>query len=185
MKKSSDKQFIGYRTGKLVVIGRAHSDGKCLYWKCKCNCGNIRFHTKQNILSGNLKSCGCFKEKCRGRYHKNWKGRGDISAAFVCKIKSCATRRKLKFLVDINYLWRLFEKQMGKCALTALPLQFPISHYDVGHGKGNASLDRINSNLGYTKGNVQWVHKDVNMMKQEFSQNHFIKLCKLITKNYK
>ena len=43
------------------------------------------------------------------------------------------------------------------------------------------SLDRIDSNNGYVEGNVQWVHKDVNMMKKDYNQEYFINICKLIT----
>lgn len=41
-------------------------------------------------------------------------------------------------------------------------------------------LDRIDSSKGYIEGNVQWVHKDVNMMKQNYSQKYFIEMCKKI-----
>jgi len=37
--------------------------------------------------------------------------------------------------------------------------------------------------MGYIKGNVQWVLKDINMMKQQYSQSRFIELCKMVTKN--
>jgi len=46
-----------------------------------------------------------------------------------------------------------------------------------------ASLDRINNDLGYIEGNVQWVHKDVNRMKWAFTQDRFLELCCLITEN--
>ncbi len=47
----------------------------------------------------------------------------------------------------------------------------------------SASLDRIDSSLGYIEENVQWVHKDVNMMKRIYDNNYFIKMCKLIAEN--
>ena len=47
-------------------------------------------------------------------------------------------------------------------------------------GQGTASLDRIDSSKGYVKGNVQWVHKDINKMKTDFEQSIFIKLCKSV-----
>ena len=48
-----------------------------------------------------------------------------------------------------------------------------------------ASLDRIDSNLGYVKGNVQWVHKHINVMKNIFNQDMFIFLCNQVTKTNK
>lgn len=37
--------------------------------------------------------------------------------------------------------------------------------------------NRKNSSLGYTTENVQWVHKDINRMKSDFSDNYFIEMC--------
>ena len=179
----TDKTFIGHRTGRLTVKERGYSTRGALYWKCECDCGNIRYYTRQNILKGTLCSCGCFKEECRGKEHKNWKGCGNLSASFVSKIKSQATRRKMKFSLTTKYLWKLFEKQHNRCSLSGVSISLPISAYDATHGNVTASLDRIDSNKGYVGGNVQWVHKDVNMMKQQFSQPRFIELCKLVSKN--
>jgi len=42
-----------------------------------------------------------------------------------------------------------------------------------------ASLDRIDSNYekGYLRGNVQWVHKDINRLKMNRSDDSFIAIC--------
>ena len=44
-------------------------------------------------------------------------------------------------------------------------------------------MDRIDSTKGYIKGNVQWVHKTVNIMKNTFDNTLFINLCKKIAEN--
>lgn len=44
-------------------------------------------------------------------------------------------------------------------------------------------MDRIDSNVGYTKENVQWVHKRINIMKQNLQEDEFLYLCKLIVEN--
>ena len=46
-----------------------------------------------------------------------------------------------------------------------------------------ASLDRIDSSKGYIEGNVQWVHKRVNLMKGNMSTENFIEWCNLVVKN--
>ena len=48
-----------------------------------------------------------------------------------------------------------------------------------------ASLDRINSKKGYVEGNIQWVHKDINMMKHCLETSDFIKWCEKINENFK
>ena len=42
---------------------------------------------------------------------------------------------------------------------------------------GTASLDRIDSSRGYVIDNIQWVHKDINWLKNDWSQKEFIELC--------
>jgi hypothetical protein len=46
-----------------------------------------------------------------------------------------------------------------------------------------ASLDRIDSSKGYFKGNVQWIHKDLNVMKMDLTEEKFIDYCKLVYEN--
>ena len=77
----------------------------------------------------------------------------------------------------MEYAWDLFLKQNRQCALTGLPLTIAM------HGNGNASLDRIDSLLGYEEGNVQWVHKHINLMKNALDENYFIKMCSLVAVN--
>ena len=43
-----------------------------------------------------------------------------------------------------------------------------------------ASLDRINSKIGYFKENTQWIHKDLQWMKGNKDEAVFINYCKLI-----
>jgi len=78
----------------------------------------------------------------------------------------------------------LFLQQNRKCALSGLELKFANSAKEQRNHKGTtASLDRICSSKGYVAGNVQWVHKDVNFMKQHYPQDYFVELCGKITKN--
>jgi hypothetical protein len=76
-------------------------------------------------------------------------------------------RSRLEITITKKYIEKLFFKQDQKCA---------ISGVSISLGR-NASLDRINSSLGYTKENVQWVHKDVNLMKGMFSEEYFKEVC--------
>lgn len=60
-------------------------------------------------------------------------------------------------------------KQHRKCNLSGVELEFDKTN--------SASLDRIDNTKGYTLENVQWVHKDINRMKNVFSQDYFIDMC--------
>lgn len=102
---------------------------------------------------------------------------------YIANIKYEAKRRNIQYGVDLEYLTNLFNKQNGKCALSGLPLNFIDKKNSI--FECTASLDRISSNRGYVKGNVQWVHKHVNYMKHELEQKYFVKICGLIFKNSK
>ena len=66
-KKLSHERFIdiaGLRFGNLVVleIGTGNVDG-VLYWKCKCDCGNLVNVPSRNLREGKTISCGCVHSK--------------------------------------------------------------------------------------------------------------------------
>lgn len=63
--------------------------------------------------------------------------------------------------------------------LTGWPIAFrPVG---VKSGQTSASLDRIDSHQGYVLGNLQWVHKDIQRMKSDFSQERFLEVCSAVS----
>jgi myo-inositol catabolism protein IolC len=78
-------------------------------------------------------------------------------------------------------MYDLYVKQDKKCALSGVKIYLPKNTCQ----SWTASVDRIDSSKGYIVGNLQWVHKDVNWMKNDFDQKHFINTCSLIAKNFK
>ena len=69
-------------------------------------------------------------------------------------------------------------EQDFKCALTGREI-------DAMEVCNNASLDRIDSTIGYIEGNLQWVTSEVNMMKQHYTQEDFISVCLDVSENIK
>ena len=47
-----------------------------------------------------------------------------------------------------------------------------------------ASLDRLDITKGYETGNVQWVHKHANIMRNVYSIDYFIHLCHLVAEKH-
>lgn len=111
-----------------------------------------------------------------------WSGYKGISGSQFGSIKRAAKLRDITFEITIEQLWDLFVKQDGKCALSGLELILSKTDEERINGGTTASLDRIDSNKAYTINNVQWVHKMVNRMKSNFSENDFLYLCSLICK---
>ena len=44
-----------------------------------------------------------------------------------------------------------------------------------------ASVDRIDNSLGYIKGNIQWLHKDINLIKNDFKNGEVINYARFVT----
>ena len=93
------------------------------------------------------------------------------------KIQRRAKNRGLEFTITIEEAWDLFQAQEGRCALSGAPIKFARSQKS---GVQTASLDRRDSTKGYVTGNIQWVHKIVNMMKNTLTDEEFIEWCKTI-----
>lgn len=58
VKVNRAKDEIGNRYGRLTVIEKAIIDNK-VFWKCKCECGNIKYVRGSQLRLGRVKSCGC------------------------------------------------------------------------------------------------------------------------------
>ncbi len=181
--------LVGKSWKDLKVIEKIGSRGpsgqKSIYWKCECICGNITELSTSAINGEKQRSCGCYISSIEYRdSHSNFKGYKDIHGKYWGNLKRSANKRGHKFKVSIKDAWKLFEKQKGLCALTGLKIEFAATNKDREDGKTTASLDRIDSLKGYTIDNIQWIHKEVNFMKQQYSQEYFIYICNLIAKNH-
>ncbi len=79
--------------------------------------------------------------------------------------------------VTLEDLYKVLKEQNFKCAYTGIDLQV------VGalKGESNASVDRIDSDKGYEIGNIQWVYKPINIMKNGLSDPDFKDLCYKVT----
>ena len=125
------------------------------FWLCKCECGN-KFENS-----------------------KLYKGVGKLAQSKFSHIEWGAKKRGFEFLITKEYAWSLYEKQNGKCFYTQLPINLNTRNYSM-----TASIDRIDSNKGYIEDNIVWVHKDINIMKNKFSKEYFLMLCKKIVENH-
>ena len=170
--------LIGKTFGELKVIEyEGHKQRH--YWKCLCSCGKERILQQEYFVGGHCVSCGCRKKR-RGFRSTAFKGFGEVPLKYYNNIRR-RSKGIHKFSVSIKYLWNIFLKQNRKCALSGLLISLEVFNTS----EQTASLDRIDSSKGYIKGNIQWVHKNINKMKQSFDDNYFIKMCKQVAENHK
>ena len=55
------KDLTNQKFNKLTAL-EPIKKGKRIYWKCKCDCGNITEVRADQLVSGTTKSCGCYKK---------------------------------------------------------------------------------------------------------------------------
>lgn len=149
-------------------------------WEKPCpECGEMQSYLRKNYAEESVKLNKTCK-KCSNRKTDNChRGMFNlIRISWYYKSKISADLRGLKFDISIEDVWNMYIEQNGKCALSGLEIGW--SEVGMIH---TASIDRIDSSKGYIKENIQLVHKDVNFMKQRFSQKYFIEICKNIAVN--
>lgn len=154
---------------KFIGFNRKAGDHKRAVFLCRCECGNEKTAILPHLKNENVTSCGCKK---KGRFNRAWSGYEGLGSTVWSQFKNGAIKRNIPFEVSIEYGWDLFRKQEGRCALTGVELKIMTERrYKT------ASLDRIESSKGYIEGNVQWTHKDVNVMKRSLNNSEFIDFC--------
>ena len=153
----------------LVAIERIEGLEKEV-WRCQCSCGGSISVSTTNLLKHRVKSCGCLRKKS----HQGYEG---ISSNCLFRYSYGAQSRGIEFSVNAKDLWELFERQTGRCAISGIAISFGPK------GKITASLDRIDSTKGYKIGNIQWVHKIINIMKWQLSSEEFVQWCRIVTEN--
>jgi len=86
------------------------------------------------------------------------------------KFRKSANNRRIPWRLNYDEFMSCYT---GYCALSGQKLTMKF-------GSTTASLDRINSNLAYELGNVQWVSCEINMMKRNLNQERFLEICKSV-----
>jgi hypothetical protein len=108
-------------------------------------------------------------------------GTKDIYNALYNRWKANAISRNYPFEVTIEYLQILLESQNYKCALTENNLLCPKTYKEKREMTSNPyllSLDRIENDLGYQEGNVQFVCVWANKAKGSYDNDVFKDIIK-------
>lgn len=164
------RDLTGAIIGRLTV--RCRADGTDNRWECDCRCGTSIVTSARNLLREHgSRSCGCMKAG------NDW----EVITPFVWGVIAAKARtRNIDFSLTREYGESLFKQQQGVCALSGISLRFARRRRTR---DTTASLDRIDSRVGYAVGNVQWVDKRINMMKQTLSSSEFVALCRAVSEH--
>lgn len=150
----------------------------CKQWKqyTKFNRDNSNLHNNRGGLCTQCKECQrkrYYEERNRILNNDYLALKYKLNAALKSAKRRC--KEYNRFIdIDLDYLFYLWNKQNGKCALTGMDMTYKF--YE-GRVNSNLSIDRIDSSKGYTKDNVQLVCMVANQMKNDLSLEEFINIC--------
>jgi len=173
---------------KLTVLDTVVQD-KRTYYQVQCDCGRIDLKRKDWVEKGRTKMCKPCSAKLTASKHPppvNRTGCEGLSGTHYLSIKFGAKRRGISFDVSPDFLWELYLKQHKLCALSGQPIVLvnKIKNNNVDWSIVTASLDRIDSLKGYTEENIQWVHKRVNLLKNDFTEEELLYWAKKIVEKH-
>jgi hypothetical protein len=169
--------LLGQKFGRWKVLGPDGRDenGQGRKWLCECECGLKKSQTTSKLRRGETKGCTkCAHNDVKNGYTRTW----------FWHVEYGAKKRGIEFRLTPEHLKELLGFQEYKCALTGLPISFADTAIGHRNGETTASLDRIDSSKGYVEGNVQWVHKHLNVMKSSLSQDQFVDYCRMVVARF-
>jgi hypothetical protein len=84
-----------------------------------------------------------------------------------------AKKNKIIWALSLDDFWLIVRQSNGRCAVTGLPFAIDATK----HNPEQPSLDRVNSSLGYSRGNCRMVLLAVNYAMNTWGENTFRKIA--------
>jgi hypothetical protein len=158
---------------KLTEIKRQRKKGKKIFY-CNRVCAG-KDHVKH-------------LHKYAGKFNTNLisNNRLDKHTEFRWYMKNIIKNSKAKNQIhdiDLEYIKNLWEEQDGVCPFAKQKLELRTHTSKQKAGPYSASLDRIDNNKGYIRGNIRFVSLIFNYARNTFSDEQVLEFCKQVTSN--
>jgi hypothetical protein len=141
--------LTGHVYGRLTVLGRAPRTKGRECWRCQCKCGNVTATRVDRLISGNTKSCGCFR---RERMTTHGKSQTKAFLAWQNMWRRCTNP-------NTDGYHRYGGRGITVCKRWK---NFALFLKDIGEFSKGDTLDRIDNNKGYSPGNCRRVSNSEN-----------------------
>ena len=159
----------GVRFGKLTVLQRGPSSGRRprTMWLVRCDCGTEKLVSRENLIGGNTKSCGCSLRKATA-----------AQTIVRCSYKGGAKQRGLSYSLSEEEFLTLTSSPCHYCGRLPFRIQKANGRRRGGDSPGGAytynGIDRMDNSVGYEFSNCVPCCTECNRAKMDRTYEEFI-----------
>ena len=151
------KDLTGKKFGNLTAM-KPIKTGNSVKWECICDCGNKVSAYGYDLQRGRVVSCGCRKVKHGYRYKR-------LYSIWQSMKKRC---------LNPNHKFYKYYGGKGISVCSEWMDDFStFKNWSIANGYDDClTIDRINSNAGYSPDNCQWITSAENTRKADYERWH-------------